>query len=327
LPDKKKILFLSTFDTPFIQDDYDFLKKHFIVKKITGKGLTHIFKIFFFGFNSYVIYCWFASVYSFFAVVTGKLFGAKSVVVVGGVDVAKEEKYGYGIWLSFWKSKLVRFSLRYANKILVVDPSLGEDAKRLAEYDGKNIMYLPTAYDSSFWKPLGVKDQMVLTVAVIRDQPRLLCKGIEILIEVARMLSNIKFIVIGVDENIVLKLRPPLNIVFLSAMTRKELLPFYQQAKVYCLPSRREGLPNTLCEAMLCHCIPVATNIGGVRTAVGDSGILVEPDNSSALAEAVKEALKFPDETGMKGRARIVSLFPKEKRENGLLQIISELTK
>src|SRR2546425_12958201 len=94
--------------------------------------------------------------------------------------------------------------------------------------------------------------------AVVKERRRLRVKGIDILAEAARRLPGMTFIVIGVDSHLTGNVQPPLNMRFLPVMNRMELLPYYQRAKVYCLPSLREGLPNSLCEAMLCGCIPVA---------------------------------------------------------------------
>jgi glycosyltransferase involved in cell wall biosynthesis len=106
-------------------------------------------------------------------------------------------------------------------------------------------------------------------------------------------------------------------------MARYDLLPFYQSAKVYCQPSRWEGLPNALCEAMCCGCIPVATEVGGNPTAVGHTGFLVPTYNIEALTMAIQKALGADQVYGMEARARIVALFPKEKREAELLHRIN----
>ena len=147
-------------------------------------------------------------------------------------------------------------------------------------------------------------------------------KGIDLLIEAARLLPAIQFTVIGPDSAVVFPLMPPLNMKFYPRIKRDDLLSFYRQARVYCQPSRHEGLSNALSEAMLCECIPVATDVGGNPTAVGHTGFLVPADNVEALTGAIQKALAADQAYGMEARARIVALFPKEKRETELLHRI-----
>jgi glycosyltransferase involved in cell wall biosynthesis len=319
---KPTVLFISAFHTPFIQDDIDLLEKHFAVRKKIGHGAGAALGIAGAAFGSDLVFCWFASVYAFIGVALGKIFGVKSVVVVGGVDVANDKELQYGIWLSPWRGRLVRFALRSATRVLVVDPGLKDDAIRLAEYDGKNIQYLPTGYNPMTWKPAGEKEPEVLTIAVVNDRSRLRVKGIDTLVEAARRLPGMTFRVIGVDPRFSQSLQPPLNVHFLPIMPRSELLPYYQRAKVYCQPSLREGLPNTLCEAMLCGCVPVGSDTGGIRTAVGDTGILIPPGDVESLVAGLQQAIGARDDAGARARARIVALFPQEKREAGLVSLL-----
>jgi glycosyltransferase involved in cell wall biosynthesis len=69
-------------------------------------------------------------------------------------------------------------------------------------------------------------------------------------------------------------------------------------ADVFVMPSLSEGLPLALLEAMFSGCPIVATDVGQVRTALahGTAGILVEPGNSAALAEALDRLLSDPAE-------------------------------
>ncbi len=130
------------------------------------------------------------------------------------------------------------------------------------------------------------------------------------------------FTVVGVDPRFSQTLQPPLNMHFLPIMARSELLPYYQRAKVYCQPSLREGLPNTLCEAMLCGCVPVGSDTGGIRTAVGETGILVPPGDVESLVSALQKAIGARSESGLRARARIVAMFPREKRDSELLTML-----
>lgn len=308
-----------------MRDDVACLRKHFNVRERIGHGLLHALRVMTGTIGSDVAFCWFASVYSFIAVATGRLFGVRSVIVVAGVDVAKEPEIGYGIWLSPWRAVLVRYALRRADQVLVVDPGLAHDAIRLARYGGDNISYVPTGFDSLFWRPVGEKESFILTVAAAGDAPRMKAKGLDLLMEAARLTPEHNFTVIGIAPRLAASLKIPPNVTVHPPMAREDVLIHYRAAKVYCQPSRREGLPGALCEAMLCGCIPVATDVGGCSTAVGDTGVLVPPLDVSALIAGLRSALAMPSHRGSKARARIVALFPKEKRETELLRIMRGL--
>ena len=319
-----KILFISAFHTPFIQDDIGILEKHFTVRKRIGYGIRHLVRILFSVAGSDVIFCWFASVYAAVAVLAGKVLGVKSIIMVGGVDIAKNKQLGYGLWLSPWKSWLVRRALHAADRVLISDPSMKERILTLASVRGDNLRYLAPGFDAQVWKPVGVKEPMVLTVAAVSGSLRLKVKGIDLLVEASRRLPQISFVVIGVDEAMAKSLGPGNNVRWYPPMARADLLSHYRRAKVYCQPSREESLSYTLREAMLCGCIPVAAEVGGMPTAVGGVGLLVPPDDVEALAAAIQQAVQMSEEVGARARARIVALFPLEKREQNLVRLVKE---
>lgn len=72
---------------------------------------------------------------------------------------------------------------------------------------------------------------------------------------------------------------------------------------LYVLPSRTEGLPMALLEAMAARLPIVATRVGGIPEAVtdGQSALLVSPEDPAALAEAMMRVLR---ETGLAERLR-----------------------
>jgi glycosyltransferase involved in cell wall biosynthesis len=262
-------------------------------------------------------------------VMCAKSFHKKSIIVIAGVDAAKDKEINYGIWLSPWKSVLLRYAFRKADRLLVVDPSLKSDAMRLADYDGGNIINVPFGFDGHRWKPGETKEEVVLTVAACENKWRMKKKGIDLLFGVARAMPQVHFRVIGMYSSFLQEIRSeiPPNVEVIPRVPRDKLLPYYQNAKVYCQPSYTEGLPNTLCEAMLCGCIPVGTTAGGIPTAIGPTGYLVKYGDKAALVNAIRDALAAPLSRGMEARQRILSEFTLEKRESSLKSIIDELSR
>jgi glycosyltransferase involved in cell wall biosynthesis len=84
---------------------------------------------------------------------------------------------------------------------------------------------------------------------------------------------------------------------------------------VFVLPSRFEGFPLAILEAMLAALPVVATSVGSVAESVadGDTGLLVAPEDPVALAGALRRLLADPGQRarmGAHGRARALELTP-----------------
>ena len=74
---------------------------------------------------------------------------------------------------------------------------------------------------------------------------------------------------------------------------KDEIGPFLRSLDVFVLPSRYEGLPLALLEAMATGAPVVAADVGAVREAVvsGESGLLVPSDDAPALAAGIRQLL------------------------------------
>lgn len=319
------ILFTATFTTPFIREDLRILQEKFSVTPIIAAGWTTFLKYFFAIFKSSLTFSWFASVYSSVLVLFATLLHKKSVIVLGGVDVANEKEIDYGIWNTPWKARFVRYGLRNATAVVAVDEFLKREAIRLAEYNGSNISVIYCGFDETKLKPLGEKQNFVLTVGACPDIVRIKKKGVDVLLKVAAQMTDVQFVVVGVAENVQRLLQPSPNITFYPFLPQEELLSYYQRAKVFCQPSLHEGMPNTLCEAMLCECVPVGSNRSGIPMAIGDTGFLCEYGNVEETVKAIHAALASPSDLGQRARQRIISEFHISKREASLQALISSL--
>ncbi len=320
------ILLTSTFRASFVQQDVVLLGKHFPVTVVVSAGLRAFVRYLIALKRATITYSWFASVYSSLLVLFTKIFRRRSVIVLGGIDVADIRELRYGIWNSWWRAPIVRYGIMHADAVIAVDMFLKIEAIRLAKYDGVNISVLPTGYDAEVWKPAGVKRPMVLMVASCPDEARVKIKGVDFFLEVARALPDVRFVLVGPTEAIAKTLRIPENVRSYPFLPPADLLLMYQEAKVYAQLSMREGLPNSLCEAMLCECIPVGTHNGGIPTAIGDTGYLCEHGGVAEAQRHIKAALHAPTERGRAARKRIIDNFSLDRREQALRQIIRSLS-
>ncbi len=97
---------------------------------------------------------------------------------------------------------------------------------------------------------------------------------------------------------------------WLPVLPEEELPLYYGAADIFVLPSRYEPFGIVMLEAMACAVPVVATNTGGPATVIesGVTGILVDPTDTEALADALAELIRAPerqDELGRRGRATI----------------------
>ena len=125
-------------------------------------------------------------------------------------------------------------------------------------------------------------------------------------------MPKIKFKLIGLDKN--LKINIPENVEVINFVNQSQLQIEYSRAKVYCQLSLIEGLPNTLCEAMLCECIPIGTDVGGIKNAIGETGIVLPTNEIETIRNAI--LFSFENFEGAKARQRIINNFDIKRELN-----------
>ena len=123
---RPRIILVYTNLTSFVKTDLDILRKFYDVECIRWRirDVANLPKFFWKDVTTDLNFIWFASGHAFRCIQISKLLGKKSVVVVGGFEVANIPEINYGLSLSPKYSQKVKFVFENADAVLTVDDSL-----------------------------------------------------------------------------------------------------------------------------------------------------------------------------------------------------------
>jgi glycosyltransferase involved in cell wall biosynthesis len=331
---KKKIFFITDTLMSFVNQDIEILKGRFDVRVIVVfhevknkqnpvSVVSLLYKLLKGIIWSDIIFCWFATDTAYVALRMARIFRKKSVVVIGGYEVANEPGLNYGGLVKPQMASRIQYIL---NNVTIVVPVSEFTKNEILQISGpSDVQLVYNSIDTEKYTPLGEKENIVITVCYISKR-NVAIKGLITFVNTAKLLPNVDFFIIGkdVDESAEqLKDISPPNLSFITNIPEDTLLRWYRKAKVYCQLSYRESFGVALAEAMACGCIPVITDKGAMHEITGDIGYQVPYGDADATAEVIRKALASHD--GDRARERIVENFSSEKRERELVDVIEEL--
>ena len=187
---------------------------------------------------------------------------------------------------------------RYYKIICVSKQVQGALIKWLPNLRGKSVVIsnavpVPDLFN---WSP--VKKYDVLFVGRLTK-----AKGVDILLKAIKILKEkyqkeIKAAIVGEGyleeelKELVIELGIEKEVEFLGV--RRDIERLMKSTQIFVLPSRWEGLPLTILEAMSSGAGVIATTVGGISEVIenGKEGILVSPEDPMALARAINDLLK-----------------------------------
>ncbi len=288
------------------------------------------------------IYCWFSDYHGFLPAVLAKLFNKPLLTVLGGSDSNKIDHLNYGVFSSTWRTHLGAYVLRNSTLLLPVHKSLieGSDSSENWKEAFNNGLRVNLPTCTTPWKELATgyaPDQwdagspnrapIVTTVAYVSNHRTSLIKGWDYVLETARLLPDFEFRLVGLTKSyrnqFLSTYSIPANVTLLEPRERSKLNEVYKASSVYIQVSRIEGMPNVLCEAMLCGCVPVGSPVFGIPSVINEAGFVADDPDPKAIAGIIKEAHYKAPELREKCRNHILNNYSLEKRKNQLLEIIN----
>lgn len=329
---QKKIFLVSPSPSTFTQRDLDVLGREYrvreaVISNYQGKNglkrsLLITFEILRGVLWADLTYSWFAHNHSYLAVMLANLLGKRTIVVIGGYEVAREPEIDYGALLDQKLAKRVNYIIQNADHILAVSEFNRREILELGDHRHVAVVY--NGIDCAQFSPGEEKDDLVITVCQI-SRSNITLKGLDTFLETAKRLPDLRFAVIGRDlDGSIEDLRrdAPPNVEIISPTSQGELLQWYRRAKVYCQLSYRESFGVALAEAMACECVPVVTDRGALPEVVGDTGFVVPYGDAEATAAGILGALQ--SDRGKAARARVEKEFSLEGRMQKIRSVIEE---
>lgn len=327
-----RVLLVYVNYSSFVRADYATLSSFANVDQYQfkpGKGLFHtgvqlcrqLLFLLLFGYRYDTIFIWFSDFHALLPSLFARLTRKKSYVVLGGYDVSTLEEYHYGAFSSPIRGYFTRKTFRLVNCCLPVAESLGKKLQEIVP--GVCSVTLATSFDADLFKFTNYqREKRVLTVSTTDTYQRFMVKGLDRFRELALACPSFEFVLIGIGEEVRKLFEPiPENLLLIESQPFEQLYRFYGESSFYAQLSRSEGLPNALCESMLCGCIPLVTDVGDCKITVGDCGLAQETFQPSEMARFIEQS---HDTHTLRdaSRKRIQTLYDKSVRNRVLRSLI-----
>ncbi|MEM2352566.1 MAG: glycosyltransferase family 4 protein [Thermoproteota archaeon] len=179
------------------------------------------------------------------------------------------------------------------------------------------------ADSSLFYAKYGLKNFVLYVGQIGNPRKNLLC-----LLEVAHMLPDVQFVLIGpiletrYAQRVLSSARKLKNVYILGRVAEAELISAYAACKVFVLPSVMEGAGLAALEAGLAGANIVVTERGGTRDYFGEYATFVQPNTRSIYA-GIQRALASPGDKRLQSHIAQHFLWPRVVAN--LLDIYKEL--
>lgn len=193
---------------------------------------------------------------------------------------------------------------------IAVSPRIASDIEEAACWRETAVYQIPNPIDSSTYSPLLTDDREASrrTLEFEPDEVVFLFvgaiskgKGIDTLVAAWRTVRErsarpVKLLAMGppFDPTMVEMLENAEGVTYSGTISVEQVREYYRVADIFVLPTRGEGLPNVVIEAMSCALPCIAGRLDGITDYLLDSerGLLVDPEDAQGLAAAMLRLLE-----------------------------------
>lgn len=289
--------------------------------------------------NAFVIQ--FAGYHSLLPCLFARLTGKKSIIISGGTDCVSFPNLGYGNFNRPFLRSFTRWSYLLCTAIAPKHESLwytdySYDSKEPAfqgirafvpEIKEKHTA-IPNGYDCSVWKAdpsVERRPNHFITVSGAFEYPfQVQLKGIDLILQTAPYFPDCHFTIVGVPEWKKLDIQSP-NVTVCPPVENSQLPKLFSSYSFYIQLSMAEGFPNALCEAMLCGCTPIVSNVFSMPEIVQDTGFILNHRNLTEFNHLLEQACKNGPNDPDVVRRKITERYGINERKKALVSLLHSL--
>jgi glycosyltransferase involved in cell wall biosynthesis len=227
------------------------------------------------------------------------------VTIHGLVDLTSPGHIFKNTLIAKKEKNLLIWILRRCNKVIAVSDEIKQ---YLLNHSITNIEKMSAGIDIDFFRPADTQEHGILFIGNLNYR-----KGYDLLLEAFLSLGD------EINEPLYLAGKNPdgiknnfKNVHYLGCLNHHHLLPVIQKAKMVILPSRTEGLPLSVLEAMACNKLVLVSPVGGLTHLIedGKNGFLLKDLSVEGLRDQIRwilnEYSSLKEKIGSKPRESIL---------------------
>jgi glycosyltransferase involved in cell wall biosynthesis len=264
-----------------------------------------------------VINCHYLAGYFLHLLIAGRLLRVPIVISVHGADVDAYDDS------SRFRKFVYRLIMRGANRVVACSAAMARHTTDVfPEVRGK-VTYVHNGLDLSYFSDTDATRAL--------PKPYILCvcrhvhkKGIDTLLRAFALVRpecpTMSLVLVGdgplfeAHKELARTLQIDDRVVFVGSTAHAEVASYFEGCTLFVLPSRSEPFGLVILEAAYYRKGIVSTGVGGVPEIVsnGVNGLLVEPDDPKAMAEAIVALVEDParrDQLGAQAHETLLKRF------------------
>jgi glycosyltransferase involved in cell wall biosynthesis len=334
-----RITFCGPLVSTFVSNDVEILSRKFELDAIDakigkgGEAIVNLIKlhlrIISSLFKSDALFFWFADYYTLIPTLVARLLGKPVFVVAGGFDITYLPELGIGARAKPARWFAVRHTFRYCTHIFPVSQDTQNDLDDAVPDHKPSTMIYNAVRTAIYHFRNDLPRTNILTVSQADSIPEFTRKGLDKVIEIARMMPHLPFRVIGLrgagfDE--AKRLSDGLsNVTVLPGrIPLDDLLVDFWQAKIYLQPSIEERFGVSVAEAMSCGCIPIVAPVNALKEVVGNAGVIIPREDLAQWCEMIEQKLSAEEAEHIAASSK-AKQFDIDERARQLLGVVDQV--